>query len=230
MDMTSVKSSLESLAPAPTLMFDQNDAVTLHVGPTKHIMVAHASYITLNSDFFKAALKREWLEGQARVIKLPDQRPNVVSHYLYYTYSKALPSAPEPGSDHAGNLEKNRYYEFLAELYVLGERLQDQTIRTTVIESIVALWEYIILITGPANIIYRGTTAGSPARRLMVDLFLAYGAECELDDTWEVDFLLDVARAFRSKAISHTDPKSFREHRLNAADYSSDRGRDIALE
>jgi hypothetical protein len=230
MDMTSLESSLEPPTPAPAFMFDQTDVVTLHVGPTDHVMIAHASYITHNSDFFKAALKKEWLEGQTRVIKLPDDRPDVVSHYLYYTYSKALPSAPDSDPIDDGNFERNRFFKLLAEIYVLGERLQDQSIRTAVIESTVASWDYRLLITGPADIIYRGTTAGSPARRLMVDLFLAYGDECELDDRCEPDFLCDVARAFCSKASSDTDPKSFRDHPLNAADYSSDSGRDIALE
>jgi hypothetical protein len=230
MDMTSLESSLESPTQAPAFMFDQTDVVTLHVGPTEHVMIAHASYITHNSDFFKAALKKEWIEGQTRVIKLPDDRPDVVSHYLYYTYSKALPSASDAGAINDCNFEIIRYYELLAELYVLGERLQDQSIRTAVIDSIVGSWKDNFLITGPANIIYCGTTAGSPARRLMVDLFLAYGAECELHHRCEADFLIDVARAFCSKAAKRIDPTSFREHRLNAADYSSDSGKDNALE
>jgi hypothetical protein len=230
MDMTSLESSLESPTPAPTFMFDQTDVVTLHVGPTEHVMMAHASYITHNSDFFEAALKKEWLEGQTRVIKLPDDRPDVVSHYLYYTYSKALLSASDAGAIDDSNFEMNQYYELLAELYVLGERLQDQSIRTAVIDSIVGSWGGDFLITGPANIIYRGTTARSPARRLMVDLFLAYGAECELDHRCEADFLLDVASALFSKATSHTDPKNYRNLPLNAADYSSDSGKDNASE
>jgi hypothetical protein len=230
--MTSAKSSLESPALAPTFMFDQEDAVTLHVGPTEHVMLAHSSHLARNSDFFKAALKKEWIEGQTRVIRLPEERPDIVSHYLNYTYSKALPKASDSDSTTTPNFKKNQYYELLAELYVLGERLQDQSIRTAVVESIVESWEYLHwnLITVPANIIYRGTTAGSPARRLMVNLFLAYGEDFELNNTCEADFLLDVARAFCVQATSYNDPGSFRNQPLTAAHYSSHSGKDVASE
>jgi hypothetical protein len=219
--MTSAKSSLESPALAPVFMFDQDDAVSLHVGPTEHVVLAHSSHTARNSDFFKAALKKEWIEGQTRVIKLPEERPDVVSHYLNYTYSKALPSVSNPDFTTTPNFETDQYYELLAELYVLGERLQDQSIRTAVIESSVDSWEYLISIKEPANIIHRGTTAGSPARRLVVDLFLAYGEDFQLNSTCEADFLLGIARAFCVQAASYTDPDRFRDRSLNAADYLS---------
>lgn len=68
--------------------FDHNDAVTLHVGPNEHVLLARGSFITRNSDFFTTALKKEWTQGQTRVIKLPEEHPQVVSHYLNYTYTK----------------------------------------------------------------------------------------------------------------------------------------------
>jgi hypothetical protein len=220
-DMTSAKSSLESLTPAPKFMFYQDDAVTLHTGPTGHAMLAHASYIARNSDFFKAALKKDWIEGQTRVIKLPEERPDIVSHYLNYAYSKVLPTVSDSDSTTTPNFNTEQYYELLAELYVLGECLQDHSIRTAVIESSVRSWEHLHSITVPASIIYRGTTAGSPARRLVVDLFLAHGEGFKLDNTCEADFLLDVARAFCVKAETYAVPGSFRDRSLNAADYSS---------
>lgn len=41
---------------------DTNDVVTLHVGPSEHILLANASCLTQNSEFFKAVLKKEWTE------------------------------------------------------------------------------------------------------------------------------------------------------------------------
>jgi hypothetical protein len=217
--MAMIKSPSESAAMTPPVSFAHDDMVKLLVGNTEYVLIAHASYITRNSDVFQAALKKDWTEGQTIVIKLPEERPDVVSHYLNYTYSKALPSVFDSASTNP-KFESDRYYELLAEIYVLGERLQDRSVRTAVIESSVRSWEYLISIKEPANIIYRGTTAGSPARRLVVDLFLAYGEDFQLDTTCEADFLLDVARAFCAQAALYADPTGFRDHPLNAADYS----------
>ena len=49
------------------------------------------------------------------------------------------------------------------------------------------------------SIIYRGTTAGSPARRLMVNIHLAYGTTKWLDWTCKAGFVLDVAQSFYAK-------------------------------
>jgi hypothetical protein len=54
-----------------TPMFHPDSLVTLLVGPEEEKMVVHESYLSQDSAFFKAALKKQWTEGQARVIKLP---------------------------------------------------------------------------------------------------------------------------------------------------------------
>ena len=117
---------LSSKSPATNIncTFDQDDTVTLHVGPAEHAILAHGNFISRRSEFFKAALKKEWAEGQTRVIKLPDEDPQVVTHYLSYTYSKFLPAdmiSSDPAETFTGRLDE--YRELLAEIYVLGRRL-----------------------------------------------------------------------------------------------------------
>ena len=70
-------SSPKPAASVEQFSFDHDDAVTLHVGPAEHVLLAHSSFIIRNSDLFTTALKKEWAEGQTRVIKLPEQRPQV---------------------------------------------------------------------------------------------------------------------------------------------------------
>lgn len=188
--------------------FDQDDSVLLHVGPTQHVLLAHGAFITRNSDFFKAALKKEWAEGQTRVIKLPEEKPHVVSHYLNYTYTNKLPlDSPNSYEVMAQSVFAPHYYVLLAELYVLGERLLDQSIRTAVIEKFIDLEWYGVSVKDAANIIYRGTTTTSPARRLMVDFQVKFGQKEWLDDSCEAAFLLDVSKVFCFQAWVNTPNK-----------------------
>lgn len=47
------------------------------VGIEEEQMMAHGSYLAGCSDFFRAALKKEWVEGQTRTLKLPEEVPRV---------------------------------------------------------------------------------------------------------------------------------------------------------
>jgi hypothetical protein len=200
---------LSSKSPTTNIncSFDEEDAVTLHVGPTEHAILAHGNFISRRSEFFKAALKKEWAEGQTRIVKLPDEDPQVVTHYLSYTYSRCLPTdiftATFMGTF---SEESEEYYQLLAELYGLGERLLDETIRGAIIEEFIRLTTLTdknakrhCPMKEAVNIIYRGTTAGSPARRLMADIDLAYGTIKWLDSTCEAGFVLDVAQRVYAK-------------------------------
>jgi hypothetical protein len=93
--------------------------------------------------------------------------------------------------------ESDEYYQLLADLYVLGERLLDETIRGAIIKEFICFTSLTdksskryCPMRETVSIIYRGTTAGSPARRLMVDIHLAYGttkwldSACEAGSTW----------------------------------------------
>lgn len=157
--MSSTRESSKSPETPPHFNFDGDDAITLHVGPTEHVLVTHASFLARNSEFFKAALKKEWSEGKTRVIKLPEEQPHVVSHYLRYIYGERLPIEMLSTNILSGiYLQPKDYFELLAELYVLGERLMDESIRTAVLKELLSLaWR-----TGPvkdaANVIYHGMT------------------------------------------------------------------------
>jgi hypothetical protein len=203
--MAMIKLSSESPASGSDFTFDRDDAVTPLVGPSEHAILAHGTFITHSSEYFKTALKKEWAEGQTRTITLVDECPQVVSHYLRYTYTAKLPTAAFESPSHSIlNDKSNEHYELFAELYVLGERLLDESIRVAVIKEIVRLSNMTdkggrkrsLPKQEAANIIYRGTTTGSPARRLMVDIFQTFGERDWLDSACEPDLLLDVAQRF----------------------------------
>jgi hypothetical protein len=92
----------------------------------------------------------------------------------------------------------------LAELYVLGECRLDSDFRNAILAEFVRL--RLILHGSPGcrtshrvtsvNTIYQGTTASSPARRLMVDFGVRFG--CHQCYTGDLDkaFLVDLTHAF----------------------------------
>jgi hypothetical protein len=191
--MAMIKLSSEPPATGLDFTFDQNGAVTLLFGPSEHAILAHGTFISHRSDYFKTALKKEWAEGQTHTIALADECPRIMSYYLTYTYTDKLPTNIfEPTSMSTFTENSDEYYELLAELYVLGERLLDSSIRAAVIKEIIRLVELADkdgTLYYPkkeaANIIYRGTTAGSPASLLMVDIHQTSGTMDWLDSTCE---------------------------------------------
>jgi hypothetical protein len=75
----------------PLFSFRKDDLVTILVGPGEEEFAVHEHVVTRSSEFFKAAMKKEWTEGQARIIKLPEEThvQNFI-HYLNFTYREQL--------------------------------------------------------------------------------------------------------------------------------------------
>lgn len=179
--------------------------ITLLVGIDERRLRAHGSQLSLSSEFFSAALKKEWAEGQTRTVKLPDEKPEVVARYLDFIYGKGLPTGPDKEDPHRG-----RVYEVLTELFALGERLLDSAIRNCIIKNII---QYTKIHTSDGcyypnaraiNNIYNCTTAASPARLLMVELYVSAGSKDWFTDELHPAFLLDVGKELMSEVQRST--------------------------
>lgn len=68
--------------PGPTFTFRSSSTVTLLVGQSQTSMTVQKSPITRTSEFFATALKKAWLEGQTKLIKLPEEDPVHLTYYL----------------------------------------------------------------------------------------------------------------------------------------------------
>jgi hypothetical protein len=203
--------------------FAQIGAVTLLVGPDEQPLIAHETYVTQNSEFFKAAMKKEWFEGQNRVIKLPEVETETVENYLAFTYGRGLPTAkmnyvpkltPEAGP-----------WNVLVELYIFGERVLDKYVRNEVIKEIVRVSELLhenqdSMMCSASHICFDGTPGASPIRRLMVDLYTFNGTEKWLTSSYGAhpEFLFQLSRGLLNK-VSSRDRGTFRGRRLKAEDY-----------
>lgn len=213
--------------------FDETETITLHVGPDENPLTAHRNYLTFSSDFFKSALESKENNDRPRIIKLPNESPPIVNAYLRFAYGGGLETAIVTWDlDRRSCIgrttfcdESHEYYEDLARLYTLGERLQDQSVRAAVIKEVLRL----VSLTEDSkrfcpsreaiNIIYRGTPEGSHARRLMANIHVAYGSNEMLDLSCKPAFVLDVARAFHTKTEGCTKSKDLRLHGLRERDY-----------
>jgi hypothetical protein len=94
-------------------------------------MVVYKSYITRDSAFFKAALKKQRIEGQTRVIKLPEESLVPMQYYIRHIYGGELPTHNQvAGSPYSDSCHDSR---LLAQLYVLGELVLDGKYQDTII-------------------------------------------------------------------------------------------------
>lgn len=66
--------------PSPAYDFNPDDTVILLVGPEEQKMLVQIPQITAHSEFFSAALKKEWVEGQTRQIMLPEEEPEIMAY------------------------------------------------------------------------------------------------------------------------------------------------------
>lgn len=185
----------------------------------------HGHYLS-SSEFFTAALKKEWKEGQTRTIELPEENTKTVTQYMDFVYKGFLFShSIQNGNDLKG---ANTQCE-LCQLYILGERVLDKILRNAIVK------EQLRLMGLPddnkccwypswnsAKVVYEGTPAGSPMRRFAVDVLLTRGGAKWLDGKDLSDcseLLIDVIKEYANKATSGESPKNFWFKALKAEDY-----------
>jgi hypothetical protein len=222
--------------PGPTFAFRSSDTVTLLVGQSATKMTVHESYITCTSEFFATALKKAWVEGQTRVIKLPEEDPVHLAYYLDWIYTRKSPSDFYYGRALFGALivlpdSYRDLYISLSHLYVLGERMLDTKFRNALLEEIVRIMN-LEQHTGTPTItfgmspplevistIYQGTTSTSPARRLLVDWCLAFGHQAQYTILHDKEFLVDIAKSFSDKTEKGLASSEFRGVSLRYGEY-----------
>jgi len=148
------------------------------VGETVEILTDNSLTFTvhknvlLQSPFFATALKPEWVSARdGKPIDLTDVHPDTFAPYVQWLYTHHIDTTFDTGK--------------WARAYALGEKLMDVEYQDDIIEVFMheceAKREYP---TGTQiAVIYGGTMAGSPARKLLVDFFCWAGGRSWMDDT-----------------------------------------------
>lgn len=223
--MEAMALDLETLASPFTSAFAQQGIVTLLVGLDEALLVAHESYLTKNSEFFQAAMKKEWVEGQTRVIKLPDDNLATMTDYLTFTYSGDLPTSTSIKSGPAQAPTVSDWIS-LAKLYVLGERMLDKCMRNAIASELVRISTLpnengveTFMPVNASNILFNGTPEWHPIRQMIVDKYVAGGGKHWLLTGTENLALLEVARALLEKVARRQSYDEFRDRQIKAEDY-----------
>lgn len=215
-------------SPLPSSKYTRGDQVTLVIGPDEQELVVCQHFLVKTSKFFEVALKKQWEEGQTRIIKLPEDDVEIVTLYLDFMHGEGLPSQSIKRAEDipygSSDMHPNR---LLVGLYSFSERVLSTTIQNAIIKEFLR-FVTLTLYERKRNVpslhaiseIYKGTTDGSPARRLMVDLYLAYAQPGALANTDNNPaFVRDVAHALLEKAAYRTSPNEFRFRGLKVDDY-----------
>ena len=151
--------------------------VELQIGPDEQALFIHSSLLSSNSEFFNAALKENWKEGNSRIIKMLEDDYDLVYTYVRWLYAGKIYTDVKDDDTEPDFIN-------LAKLYTLGEKLLDNGFQDCVLNSIVSLSrkkhdpDDTRFFPGAMviGIIYNGTSPSSPARKLLVHI---YAAEAE---------------------------------------------------
>jgi hypothetical protein len=185
------------------------DLVTLLIGPDEQKSLVFGHQLSEHSEFFKSALKNEWVEGQTRTIRLPEDHASQITQYLDFVHGHGLPTKHVDtfaALDEFDLPGEDKSYGSLFELYIFGERVIDKNLQNATIKEVVRLTSLVddagaiwMPSEGTKCPAYKGTTSDSPARRLLADMRINLRPSIDLDLELPIDYIRDVARAFNAK-------------------------------
>jgi hypothetical protein len=166
----------------------------------------HESFLTGSSLFFKNALSGDWIEAKTRRVNLPEEEPAVFHDYVHFLYRRTLCVK----SDSNDGIDEQ---ESLLKLYVLAEKLQDMDMKNVVMEAMYNC--FCEICTGENHtpnvecirIVYEGTPAGSPMRRLLVDFYTYYhgASSFKVDDDYPYELLHELTINLLTKRTKPQD-------------------------
>ncbi|KAH8174169.1 BTB/POZ domain-containing protein [Sarocladium implicatum] len=193
------------------------------VGAEEVRFTVHESVICGASNFFKAAMGRNWGGSTTRQVRLKSVEPDTFHTYVNWLYLKTLPVRTDsPGA--LGNVE----YVELAKAYAMGEEILDERFKNAVLDGFQEKrstrasdgkrWFPI----GPAiRHVYDKTGVTSKARILLVDLYTMHGSGNWIEQ-WPVEdlpweFLRDLSIALLNRravpeVVKPIDPRYYHEH------------------
>lgn len=148
---------------------DKNDCFTLIVGSNRNEILVHANYLVQDSEFFEDMLTQQWFVPH---IVLPDVDYDTLTSYLNFAYTEKFTTAHLVGP--VCETFTGDEYLSLVHLYFLGEHFQNQATKHTTpaeMKRISTLFDTDTTATFPGpediDVIYRGTSEGDAARRLV---------------------------------------------------------------
>lgn len=179
--------------------------IKLVVGAQLEAFNVHQGLLCATSEFFKRALKPEWTKQKTDpyTIDLSEDSREVVALYVRWLYRGELQlvglheTAPDFEDTTAAS---GKVFNSLAAAYTYGEKIMDVKFKNAVVLKFLEAKRVFSWYPscGVAKRVYQGTPAGSPLRRLLIDII---ASNANTKDCWKTYFdkltpeiLLDVMK------------------------------------
>ena len=172
----------------------------------------HEIVLCATSEFFRAAVKKEWTRALPRVIHLPDEDVIVFKIYVTWLYSHKLAIRYPVRCESA-----NRNWELLTKSYLLGEKLIDTKFKDTIVSAMVAsMRPSPIGRQAPRpgkqaiETLHEGTVRGSKARQLFAENGAAHMpllVFTEGEDLYPYALVFEMAEVLVNKRSTDTSAK-----------------------
>jgi hypothetical protein len=203
-----------------------NDPIRIEVGSDSN----HENY-TINSEIltrrsllFRKALSGGFKEATERVVKLPEDDPEIFGNYLHHVLTNELCVLPD-----LLVLEGNGYEEktVLIKLYVLAEKLQDTKSKNAIVRGLITSCcqkrsDGGAYFFNPklATLLYKGTVSGSMARKVLVEMkaYDSVNTEILSKEGWPYEFLTELA----CELIQHLDTNDNKKQKFWRMDHPED--------
>jgi hypothetical protein len=158
------------------------------VGNTEKEFTLYENLATRSSDFFRAAMSRDWKESRERKVVLADAKVDVFEGYLQWLNTGDI------------TFHRNGSYSELADLYILGDYLGVSKFRGAVLDCLVERACSTETMAPNAILIARvwdQTRSGSPLRKLILEIWASLPLELvvkqfkQADKGYPQEFVLD---------------------------------------
>jgi hypothetical protein len=176
----------------------------VRVGTENEDYHVHEALLRNNSGFFNKALKKEWSEGQDRVVEMPETKNEAFSIWAKWLYTGHI-FISKPGSIDVERRSLNELFdhEFIRwrHVYALGDFLQDADFKDALVDAMIEImldkehWPNDLGLW-----IYEASIVGSKHRRLAVDIFVhcwsrdLFGHKKDHPKEFLVDVLVEIAK------------------------------------
>jgi hypothetical protein len=181
--------------------------VTIRVGdsPKYKDFIAHESFLTSRSEFFRRAMNGNWTEAESRVVVLSEDEPAIFAIYLNLVYTGQLVTMRKTEEELASSERQvfinqlTSEYRDIFRVYVLAEKLQDKGAKNAALAAAVSVTglrnsvnNWLVPTAEIVNLVYKGTPEGSPGRRLVIDMYGMLPFRSLFSDINSIPFRRDV--------------------------------------
>ncbi|KAH7138058.1 hypothetical protein B0J11DRAFT_500303 [Dendryphion nanum] len=169
------------VAKTSILSFIESTMVRVVVGEgdNQQTFKVNEDVLCSKSDFFSAELSKKWMDEKKREVKLPEDSPDTFAAWVHWAYTSELAITSRDTKDNKWTAQEIRdEYDSLCTLYLLADKLLDVSATNAIIIAIFEVsrikdtesgWHVPPLIV--VKMVYDGTTAADPLRRLLVDFW-----------------------------------------------------------